>query len=202
MHIAPDEPLPREFFNRKTLRVACDLLGCRLVRFWQGVRLSGLITETEAYIGENDQACHAKAGCTPRTAIMYGRAGHSYVYFTYGMHWMLNIVTEREGFPAAVLIRALQPEEGIEVMQQRRGGKVLHHLCNGPAKLTQAFAIGRAENALDLCGEETGLYLELGSPVPRRQIGSSSRIGISSAGEPWRSKPWRFFIKGNLCVSR
>jgi DNA-3-methyladenine glycosylase len=202
MPIEPEEPLPRDFFERDTLRVARDLLGCRLVRLWQGVRISGLITETEAYIGENDQACHARAGRTPRTAVMYGRAGHAYVYFTYGMHWMLNFITEREGFPAAVLIRALQPLEGIEVMQQFRGGKGIHQLCNGPAKLTQALAIGRAENALDLCGSGTGLFLESGSPVARRQIGCSSRIGISYAGEPWHSKPWRFFIKGNPCISR
>ncbi len=202
MYITPDEPLPRNFFDRDTLRVARDLLGCRLVRYWQGGRLSGLITETEAYIGESDQACHARAGQTHRTAVMYGRAGHAYVYFTYGMHWMLNIITEREGFPAAVLIRALQPLEGMEIMQQLRGDKLFHQLCNGPAKLTQAFAIGRSENALDLCGRGTGLHLEHGSPVPRRQIGRSSRIGISYAEEPWRSKPWRFFIKGNPCISR
>lgn len=202
MHNALDESLPRNFFERNTLRVARDLLGCRLVRYWQGVRLSGMITETEAYIGESDQACHARAGRTSRTAVMYGKAGHAYVYFTYGMHWMLNIITEQEGFPSAVLIRALQPLEGIEIMQEFRGDKMLYQLCNGPAKLTHALAIKGAENTLDLCERGAALYLEPGSPVPRRQIGCSSRIGVSYACEPWRSKPWRFFIKGNPCISR
>ena len=108
--------LSRKFYNRPTLTVARELIGARLVRILDGVKLVGIITETEAYIGETDLACHAKAGLTPRTAPMYGPPGHAYVYFTYGNHWMLNAVTEREGFPAAVLIRAIQPVEGIEIM--------------------------------------------------------------------------------------
>ncbi len=202
IYLPSNEIISRDFFSRNTLNVARDLLGCRLVRDWRGIRLSGLITETEAYIGEDDQACHARAGRTPRTAVMYGKAGHAYVYFTYGMHWMLNVITEREGFPAAVLIRALEPLEGLEIMRQFRGEKLPHHLCNGPAKLAQAFAIGRAENALDLCLQETSLRLERGCPVSSRQIESSPRIGISQVEEPWRSKPWRFFIKDNPSISR
>ena len=104
--------LPREFYNRPTLTVARELIGARLVRILNGQRLVGIITETEAYIGEKDLGCHAKAGRTARTAVMYGPPGHAYVYFTYGNHWMLNVVTEREGFPAAVLLRAIQPIEG------------------------------------------------------------------------------------------
>ena len=101
--------LPRDFYDRPTLTVARDLMGARLVRILDGVKLVGLITETEAYISEKDLACHARAGRTARTAVMYGEPGHAYVYFTYGNHWMLNVVTERKGFPAAVLIRAIQP---------------------------------------------------------------------------------------------
>ncbi|MBN2501272.1 MAG: DNA-3-methyladenine glycosylase, partial [Anaerolineales bacterium] len=104
-----NHPLPREFYNRPTLTVARELIGARLVRILEGVKLVGLITETEAYVGEEDLGCHAKAGRTPRTQVMYGPPGHAYVYFTYGNHWMLNAVTEREDFPAAVLIRAIQP---------------------------------------------------------------------------------------------
>ena len=112
--------LPRSFFSRPTLEVARAILGKRLVRLEGGQRLAGTITEAEAYIGETDLGCHAKAGRTPRTAVMFGPPGHAYVYFTYGMHWMLNFVTEAEGFPAAVLIRALQPIEGLEIMSSRR----------------------------------------------------------------------------------
>src|SRR3972149_4522236 len=115
--------LSRDFYDRPTLTVARDPIGARLVRILDSVRLVGLITEAEAYISEKDLACHAKAGRTPRTAVMYGEPGHAYVYFTYGNHWMLNVVTEREGSPAAVLIREIQPIEGVEVMSARRGGR-------------------------------------------------------------------------------
>ena len=108
--------LPRSFYDRPTLTVARELIGTRLVRISDGVKLVGLITETEAYISEKDLACHCKAGRTPRTAVMFEEPGHAYVYFTYGNHWMFNIVTERVGFPAAVLIRAIQPVDGVDVM--------------------------------------------------------------------------------------
>jgi DNA-3-methyladenine glycosylase len=108
--------IPKSFYERPTLEVARDLLGKRLVHNPQGVRITGTIVETEAYRGEEDQACHARAGRTPRTSIMYGHAGMAYIYFTYGMHWLLNCVTEREGFPAAVLLRAIIPLEGQEQM--------------------------------------------------------------------------------------
>ena len=139
-------PLPSEFYNRPTLTVARELIGARLVRIMDGIKLVGLITETEAYIGEEDLGCHAKAGRTPRTVVMYGPPGHAYVYFTYGNHWMLNAVTERENFPAAVLIRAIQPVEGVEVMSARRNGRDTF----GPGKLTQAMGITKNENKVDL----------------------------------------------------
>ena len=147
--------LPREFYARPTLSVARELLGMRLVRILEGVRLSGSIIETEAYIGETDLGCHAKAGQTRRNAIMYGPPGHAYVYFTYGMHWMLNAVTEREGFPAAVLLRAILPLEGQEVISLRRQGRD----SLGPAKLTQALGIDGTSNGVDLTDARGGLWI-------------------------------------------
>ena len=196
------KPLPRSFFSRPTRTVARELLGCRLVRQLNGDRLAGIVVEAEAYIGEQDQACHAKVGKTPRTQVMYGPAGFSYVYFTYGMHWMLNVVTETEGFPAAVLIRAIQPVEGIDVMQQLRGGKNLGNLCNGPAKLTQAMGIARGQNSLDLCRPSSELCIEPGINFSRNVIACSPRIGLGETPEPWRSKPWRYLVKDNPFVSK
>jgi len=196
------QPLPRNFYARPTRTVARELLGCRLVRQLNGVRLSGVIVEAEAYIGEGDLACHAKAGRTPRTAVMYGLAGFSYVYFTYGMHWMLNVVTEERDFPAAVLLRAIEPLEGIETMQGLRGGKDLRSIGSGPACLTQALGITRAENGLDLCTLDSRLWIEQGEIIPKRNLAVSPRIGLGNTPEPWLSKPWRYFVGGNPFVSR
>ena len=183
---------PREFYDRPTLTVARALIGARLVRIMDGARLTGLITETEAYIGEDDLGCHAKAGKTARTEIMYGPAGHAYVYFTYGNHWMLNAVTERAGFPAAVLIRAIQPEEGAQVMSARRGGRD----TLGPGKLTQALGIAKGENGADLTAAASGLWIEAGQAVPNSLVTISPRVGLNTVPEPWLSKPWRFLVKG------
>jgi DNA-3-methyladenine glycosylase len=183
--------LPKDFYNRPTLTVARELLGARLVRILDGVKLVGIITETEAYIGETDLACHAKAGLTPRTAPMYGPAGHAYVYFTYGNHWMLNAVTEREGFPAAVLIRAIQPIEGIEVMMMRRNGRD----TLGPGKLTQAMGITKSENQVNLTESGSGLWIEAGQIIPEKNVTKSPRVGLNKTPEPWLSKPWRFLVK-------
>jgi DNA-3-methyladenine glycosylase len=180
--------LSRDFYNRSTRQVARDLLGARLVRILDGVKLVGLITETEAYIGETDLACHAKAGLTPRTAPMYGPPGHAYVYFTYGNHWMLNAVTEGEGFPAAVLIRAIQPIEGSEVMLERRNGRD----TAGPGKLTQALGITKSENRVDLTETTGGLWIEAGMNVPNSRVTKGPRVGLNNTPEPWLSKPWRF----------
>jgi DNA-3-methyladenine glycosylase len=190
--------LPREFYNRSTLTVARELIGARLVRVLDGVRLVGLITETEAYIGETDLACHAKAGRTPRTAVMYGPPGHAYVYFTYGNHWMLNAVTEREGFPAAVLIRAIQPIEGVEVMSARRMGRDTF----GPGKLTQALGITKSENGVDLTVATASLWIEAGIFIPDENVTIGPRVGLNTVPEPWFSKPWRFLVKGWKIGSR
>lgn len=180
--------LPRKFYNRPTLTVGRELLGARLVRMLDGVKLVGIITEAEAYIGETDLACHAKAGLTARTAPMYGPPGHAYVYFTYGNHWMFNVVTEREGFPAAVLIRAIKPIEGVEVMLERRNGRD----TLGPGKLCQAMGITRIENRVDLTGTAGGLWIEAGIKVPDSRVTKGPRVGLNNTPEPWLSKPWRF----------
>ena len=176
------------FYNRSTLKVARELIGARLVRIFDGDKLVGLITETEAYIGEKDLGCHAHVGKTNRNAMMYGLPGHAYVYFTYGNHWMLNVVTEREGFPAAVLIRAIQPIEGIEVMSERRHGRDTF----GPGKLTQAMGITKSENGIDLTESAGGLWIEAGMHVPNSRVTKSPRVGLYSVPEPWKSMPWRF----------
>ena len=182
--------LSHEFYARPTLTVARELLGMRLVRRLDGQRLSGTILETEAYIGETDLGCHAKAGRTQRNAVMYGPPGHAYVYFTYGMHWMLNAVTELAGFPAAVLLRAIQPLEGRDLISTRRQGRD----CLGPAKLTQALAIDGALNGADLCDPSAGLWIEAGPPLAESDILTGPRVGLYTVPEPWKSIPWRFRV--------
>ena len=184
--------LPRKFYNRPTLTVARELIGARLIRNLNGKKLVGIITETEAYIGEKDLGCHAKAGRTNRTAVMYGPPGQAYVYFTYGHHWMLNVVTEREGFPAAVLLRAIQPIEGTELMSNRRSGRDTF----GPGKLTQAMGITKSENGVDLTQTGSDLWIEAGQNVPNSLVTKGPRVGLNTVPEPWKSKPWRFLVKG------
>ncbi len=192
-----NEKLPRPFFDRPTLQVARELLGMRLVRVEpDGSRVAGLITETEAYIGEDDLGCHARAGVTPRTRVMFGPPGHAYVYFTYGMHWLFNCVTEREGFPAAVLVRALEPVEGLERIAQRRAGRPRRAWTDGPAKLCQALGIDGAFNGVDLCAPDTALFLEAGEPVPDSRVTIGPRVGLYTVPEPWKSIPWRFRVDG------
>ena len=187
--------LPRDFFARSTLTVARAILGARLVRVEAGQRLTGIITEAEAYIGETDLGCHARAGRTPRTAVMYGPPGLAYVYFTYGMHWMLNFVTEIENFPAAVLIRALQPVEGLEVIAARRKGRPQLAWTDGPGKICQALGIDGGLNGTDLCAAEAVLFVEAGDPVPDDCVTIGPRVGLNSVPEPWKSMPWRFQVE-------
>lgn len=182
--------LSHKFYNRPTLTVARELLGVRLVHVSDGNKLVGLITETEAYIGEDDLACHAKAGRTIRTDPMYGSPGHAYIYFTYGNHWMLNAVTEREGFPAAVLIRAIQPMEGIDIMMERRQGRDTF----GPGKLTQALGITKSENYVNLTEAGSRLRIEAGVKVAEKNVTIGPRVGLNKTTEPWLSMPWRFKV--------
>jgi DNA-3-methyladenine glycosylase len=177
--------------------VARDLIGKRLLRIDGGVRISGIITETEAYRGEDDLACHARAGRTKRTAVMYGPPGHAYVYFTYGMHWLLNFVTESENYPAAVLIRGIQPVEGIEIIQSRRKGRPQSEWTNGPGKICQSLDINHRFNGLDICSPDSDLYVETGFDVPDSNVTISPRVGLNTVPEPWKSIPWRFLFLGD-----
>ena len=193
-------PLPRSFYLRPTLKVARELLGKYLVRRTRRGDLIGRIVEVEAYLGERDPASHAYNGRTPRNEVMFRKGGHLYVYFTYGMHFCSNVVTEDEHIGRAVLLRAVEPVRGKEIMIRRRGarrpGIKEHDLTNGPAKLCQAFRIARRQNGADLCGNE--IYVAKGTKIAPSSIGVSPRIGISRAVR----RRWRFYIKGNPWVSR
>jgi DNA-3-methyladenine glycosylase len=184
--------LSPDFYNRSVLEVARNLLGMRLVRSLENTIIAGIITETEAYDGEKDLACHAHVGKTRRNEIMFGPPGYAYVYFTYGMHWLLNCVTGVEGYPAAVLIRSIFPTENLEEIAKRRSPAKEKNWCNGPAKITRAFSIDKQLNGVNLCAYEGHLYIEQADSFPDKLVVSSPRIGISSVPEPWRSKPWRF----------
>lgn len=189
--------LRRNFYARNTLQVARELIGKKLVRRINGSEVSGIIVETEAYCGTEDSACHAYRGRTPRNTVMFGLPGYAYVYFTYGMHYLLNLVTEEEGNPCAVLIRAVLPLAGIEEMEARRKKKGAQ-LTNGPAKLCQAFAIDKSLNGFDLtCKKE--LWVENYRTVPAKLITATPRIGIDYARAEHCEALWRFVVnKDNL----
>jgi DNA-3-methyladenine glycosylase len=194
--------IEQDFFQRPTLIVARELLGQWLVREIDGRRLSGLIVETEAYIGPHDSASHASRGRTARTEVMFGPPGYTYVYFVYGMHYMLNLVTELEGFPAAVLIRAVEPVEGLEIMRARRQRvKSEFDLTNGPGKLCQALAIDKTLHNWDVSlGQK--LWLESGNPLPDSLVATGPRIGIAYARPEDQRALRRFWLQGNPFVSR
>lgn len=186
--------LSHEFYARPALTVARHLLGTRLVRLENDQRLAGYIIETEAYSGEDDLGCHCRAGYTPRTSVMYGPPGHAYVYFTYGMHWCLNCVVETQGYPAAVLIRAIQPCEGLAVIAGRRAGVPESHWTDGPAKLTKALGIDGGFNGIDLCAPDSSLFIEPGYEITDSQLTATPRIGLNNVPEPWKSIPWRLLV--------
>lgn len=190
--------LDREFYMRSGLTVAKELIGKQLVhRTAQGVT-KGIIVETEAYMGPIDAAAHSySAPRTGRTAIQYGPGGFSYIYLIYGMHTCMNIVANGEDLPEAVLIRALEPREGIPLMQARRNRKFLQALCSGPGKLTQAMGITRAQYGVDLCGDT--LFVETVEDAPP-EIAATRRIGIAYAGEA-KDYLWRFVLKGSKYLS-
>jgi DNA-3-methyladenine glycosylase len=176
--------------------VARDLLGRFLVRSLPDSRLVGRIVETEAY-EEGDPASHSFRGLTARTEVMFGPPGHLYVYFTYGMHFCMNVVTGRDGEGSAVLLRAAQPLEGIEGMAARRGVVNERLLCAGPARLTQAFGVERTNNGLDLVSG-TDLTIENGREVPDERVGVSSRIGVRVGLD----RGWRFYDASSPYLSR
>jgi DNA-3-methyladenine glycosylase len=196
------EKLPREFYTRpNVITVARDLLGKLLVvPASDGTRVSGIIVEAEAYRGPEDRAAHSYGGRrTKRTETMYKIGGTAYVFFVYGMYNQFNVVTNGMEKPHAVLIRALEPSEGIELMRQRRHGQPDRNLTNGPGKLCIALGIDRRLDAADLRGNE--VWIEHGESLTPRRIASGPRVGIDYA-EDWVDKPWRFWIKGNEFVSR
>ena len=201
----PSAPvLDRAFYRRETVTVARDLLGQRLVRVLDGQRLAGLIVETEAYLGVADRAAHTFGGRrTARVASMWLDGGHAYVYFTYGMHHCVNLTAGEAGVPEAILIRSLEPTEGLDVMRGRRvKAKRDTDLCSGPGKLCEAMAIDRGLDGRDVTrGGE--LYVERARVAPLRDgsLRVGPRVGIGAAGE-WVDRPLRFVLAGSLHVSR
>jgi DNA-3-methyladenine glycosylase len=190
--------LPRLFYDQPTLQVAQALLGTLLVHRHPEGTTAGKIIETEAYVGPEDKASHASRGRTPRSLIMFGPPGFAYVYLIYGLHHCLNVVTEPQDYPAAVLIRAVEPIAGIQLMQARRGISDVRQLTNGPGKVCQAFAIDRCLNGADMCSDN--LYVEDRHDIPSAIV-ASTRVGVDYAG-PWKDKCWRFYIAGHAGVSK
>ena len=194
--------LAREFYLREnTVKVARELLGKLLVvPADNGKRVSGMIVETEAYLGVTDRAAHSYGGRrTARNKVMYGGGGHAYVYFVYGMYFQFNVVNGPADHPQAVLIRALEPVEGIEIMRERRGEMKDRNLTSGPGKLCIAMGIDRSLNGEDLLGEK--VWLEEFKKITPKQITVGKRIGIDYAAKK-KKKPWRFWIRENFFVSK
>jgi DNA-3-methyladenine glycosylase len=188
--------LPRSFYNRNTLDVAIDLLGCKIVSNVGAIKTGGIIVETEAYHGPDDPACHAFHGLSRRNHVMFGPPGFLYVYFTYGNHHMLNVVCEMDGFPAAVLLRAVEPRIGVESMAHRRHTTDPFNIASGPGKLARALGVTLNENGCDLT--ENSIYIS-GPAISQSQIFTSPRIGIGNRGH---KKLWRFVLNGNPHISK
>jgi DNA-3-methyladenine glycosylase len=195
--VVPWDPLPVEFFARETEIVARELLGAVLECHTHEGVASGRIVETEAYVGEHDAACHAAAGRTRRTEPLYGPPGMAYVYFIYGMHWCVNAVTRAAGAPSAVLIRALEPLDGLDLMRaRRREPRRIEDLTNGPAKLCEALGITGNHNAIPL--QRPPLLIARGDAAPDHDVHVTTRVGISRAVD-W---PLRWYLKSSRYVSR
>ncbi|HMN12735.1 MAG TPA: DNA-3-methyladenine glycosylase [Bellilinea sp.] len=187
--------LPRDWYARDVITVSKELLGQILVRRIDGRILRCKITETEAYDGDKDLACHARAGRTPRTAILYGEPGIAYIYFVYGIHWCLNVVCHPLDDPAASLIRAVQPLGDEDWFAQTRPGIPTAHRTDGPAKLTAALKITGALNGTDFTDPGGELWIEQGKKESKADILASPRVGIDYVPEPWKSMPWRFRLR-------
>ena len=190
-----------KLYDQPTLQVAQKILGNFLVRQIGDKKIVGRIVETEAYCGFDDRASHASRGITQRNEIMFGPAGRWYVYFIYGNYHCLNIVTEHKGYPAAVLIRALEPISGIDEMKINRNKSELKDLCSGPGKLCQALEISKSLNNTKAFGTDCRLWIEKDGKASMSRIVTAKRIGVDYAGK-WADKKWRFYIKGSEFVSR
>jgi len=195
--------LPRNFYARSAVLVARELLGAVLVRQINGQRVSGRIVETEAYTGLDDQAAHWHRGRTPRSEPLWQSPGHAYVYLVYGLYWLFNAVCEPEDQPAGVLIRALEPLEGQDIIAARRAGVAPRHWTNGPGRLSIALNITGEQHCVDLTTSASDVWIEAGTSVPEEQVRTGPRIGLAKrVQEPWLSIPWRFWIADNFYVSR
>ena len=191
--------LNRRFYERPAIELAPDLLGKILVHRRRGRKLRARIVETEAYVGPHDLACHASKGHTPRTSVMFGPPGYAYVYMIYGFYFCLNVVTEPLGYPAAVLIRAVEPLENVDLMRQLRNNPEREtNIASGPGKLCMAMSIDKGLNGADLLGTTIWIEDRKLDPGPMR---TSPRVGVDYAGE-YKDKPWRFFVDGSPHVSR
>jgi DNA-3-methyladenine glycosylase len=189
---SPSDILPESFYaNPDVVDVSRKLIGKRLCTLWNGHITSGIITETEAYCGRNDRACHANNGLrTERTEVMYGKPGHAYIYLCYGIHHLFNVVTNAEGLADAVLIRSIIPTEGLDIIQKRRNFRPDKELTNGPGKLSQGLGIHKQYSGSDLY--TSPIWIEQ-TKITISEIKSSPRIGVEYAGEHAK-RPWRFFI--------
>lgn len=190
--------LARNFYLRSGLLVAEDLIGKQLVHHSPEGTTKGIIVETEAYIGPDDAAAHSyRSRNTQRTAVQYGLGGYTYTFTIYGLHTCMNVVTNGRDFPEVVLIRALQPTAGVELMQERRKKQSIYQLCNGPGKLSQAMGITKSHYGVDLCGDE--LYIESVGGLPPT-VSATKRINIDYAGEAVHY-PWRFVLRDSKFIS-
>ena len=195
--------LKRKFYERETLTVATELLGKLLVHETKEGVTAGMIVETEAYLGPEDKASHAYGGLrTKRTEVQYGPKGHAYIYFVYGMHYCFNVTSGQIlGKPEAILVRALEPVSGIEIMKERRAlskGRAIN-LTSGPGKLCMAMGMSTKQNGADLCTPP--LHIDEREKIRKSEIAQTTRINVDYADE-WKSTPWRFFVKNNEYVSR
>ncbi|MFP5220460.1 MAG: DNA-3-methyladenine glycosylase [Actinomycetes bacterium] len=186
--------LDRATLSRPVLEVAPLLLGAELRAGGVTVRL----TEVEAYAGEADPGSHAYRGRTSRTAVMFGPAGHAYVYFTYGMHWCMNVVAGEDGVASAVLLRAGEVVDGLDAARERRPGVLDRDLCRGPARLTRTLGVTGAEDGVDLLADGSPVRLLAGTPADPAAVRSGPRVGVAGAGAP---TPWRFWVAGEPSVS-
>jgi DNA-3-methyladenine glycosylase len=193
--------LKRDFFQQNTIAVAKQLRGKFIVRKIGKQTLVGKIVETEAYRGFHDLASHAHKGKTARNAVMFDEGGYSYIYLVYGMYHCFNIITEKKDYPAAVLIRAVEPIEGLALMKKNRKTDELKNLCSGPAKFCQAFALTKKQSGIDLSKSKEIWLEDRGNKIKNSEIVKTKRVGIDYSGH-CREWPWRFYLKDNKLISK